>query len=244
MPDFNMTTLRSVLYSIFLGLSTIVYTLLILLVIPLRNLRLRSKLANNWATVNLWALKIICGLDYQISGLENLPTQNCIIMANHQSTWETIALRSILPFMQTWVIKRELLAIPFFGWASRTLYPIAIDRAASTKALRQLISQGQEALQKGQWVAMFPEGTRVLVGETKKYNLGGALLAEKSGYPIVPIAHNAGLFWRHNSLLRLSGTIQVVIGPPVVTTGKKAAHINKEVEFWINNEVQQLLKRL
>lgn len=232
--------LRSILYLIFLGLSTVIYTLLILLAVPFGNFKLRSQIANNWALANLQALRIICRLDYQIQGLENLPTSNCIVMANHQSAWETIALRGFLPPTQTWVIKRELLFIPFFGWASQVLRPIAIDRAAGTKALKQLIVQGQEALQQGQWVAMFPEGTRVAVGERQKYNIGGALLAEKSGYPIIPIAHNAGLFWQRRSLLKRSGTIQVVIGAVIETKGKKASQINKEVESWINDQVQKL----
>ncbi len=235
-----MTTLRSIIYMAFLGLSTVFYTILILSVIPLRNFKLRCQLANLWGQTNLIALRILCGLDYQITGLENLPTNNGIIMANHQSAWETIALRGIIPHNQTWVLKRELLSVPFFGWALQAVYPIAIDRSIGTKALKQLIAQGQEALRQGQWLMMFPEGTRVAIGEDQKYNIGGALVAEKSGYPIIPIAHNAGLFWPRRSLLKLKGTIQVIIGPPILPNGKKAVQINQEVEAWIKSQVQTL----
>lgn len=236
-----MTTLRSLLYLLFLGLSTIVYAVMILAITPWLSFEARSKIANRWGLANLQALRFLCRLDYQIDGLENLPQINCIIMVNHQSAWETIALRGILPPTQTWVLKRELLAIPFFGWALRAVQPVAIDRTTGTKALKQVLTEGIEALRQGRWVVIFPEGTRVALGERRKYNIGGALLAEKSGYPILPIAHNAGVFWQHGRLDKPSGTIQVVIGPLIVAMDKTANQINNEVELWINGQVEILL---
>jgi len=232
--------MRSVAYFAFLCLSTLIYATAILLVALWRPFTTRCRIANAWGKANLTALRIICRLDYQVTGLENIPSENCIIMAKHQSTWETIALRGILPSMQTWVLKRELLAIPFFGWALRVLEPIAIDRTEGSKAVRQLITQGINALQKGRWIMIFPEGTRVAQGERKKYSIGGALLAEKSGYPILPIAHNAGVYWKRRGLRKLSGTIHVIIGPKIYTSGKKASQINNEVELWIESQLERL----
>lgn len=236
-----MTWLRSIVYFIFLAASTVGYALQILIFAPWLSFESRSKIANRWGSANLQALKIICGLDYQITGLENLPATNCIIMANHQSAWETLALRCIIPPAQTWILKRELLALPFFGWALQALQPIAIDRAAGSRALRQVMVQGTEALQQGRWVMLFPEGTRVALGTQQKYNIGGAMLAEKSGFPILPIAHNAGVFWPRRGMSLRRGTVQVVIGPLITTTGKKPGQINNEVETWICDQVEKLL---
>jgi 1-acyl-sn-glycerol-3-phosphate acyltransferase len=234
-----MMLLRSIVYFIFLCISTVVYSIAILAAFS-APLALRCRIANAWGKTNLYALKILCRLNYHIIGWENLPTENCIIMAKHQSAWETIALRGLLPEMQTWVLKRELLAIPFFGWALRLLAPVAIDRTVINKTVKQMIAQGIAALQAGRWVVIFPEGTRVAPGEHKKYGIGAALLAEKSGYPVVPIAHNAGIFWKRRGLYKLPGTIQVVVGPPISTNGKKASRINEEVASWIEAQLERL----
>jgi 1-acyl-sn-glycerol-3-phosphate acyltransferase len=238
-----MTTLRSLAYFIFLVLSTIFYAAKILIITPWQPFAIRSKIANQWGIANMYALKLLCNLDYKIIGAENLPHTNCIVMANHQSAWETIAWRGIIPPEQSWVLKQELLSIPFLGWALWALQAIAIDRTSGTKALKQVIKQGTSALQQGRWVMIFPEGTRVAAGERKKYNSGGAMLAEKSGYPILPIAHNAGLFWPRKGLYKKPGTIQVVIGPVITPQGKTVAQINNEVENWINGQVEKLLNQ-
>ena len=188
----------------------------------------------------MWLLRTICGLDYRISGLENLPTDNCIIASKHQSAWETIALRGILPPRQSWVLKRELLRIPFFGWALAAAQPIAIDRKAGKNAARQIIEQGVKALQQGVFVVIFPEGTRVAPGERKKYGIGAGLLAEHSGYPVLPIAHDAGVYWRRRGILKRPGTIQVVIGPLIETNGLKAVEINRRIEDWIEAQMASL----
>lgn len=236
-----MTLLRSIIYLIFLGASTVVYALKIVIFAPWLSFEARSKIANCWGSANLYALKLLCRLDYQITGLENVPEKNCIIMANHQSIWETIALRSIIAPPQTWILKRELLALPFFGWALQALQPIAIDRAAGSKALRQVIAQGTDALKQGRWIILFPEGTRVTLGIKQKYNIGGAMLAEKSGFSILPIAHNAGVFWPRQGIKKMPGTIQVIIGPVINTSGKTSTQINNEIETWIRTQVEQLL---
>ncbi|HHH39165.1 MAG TPA: 1-acyl-sn-glycerol-3-phosphate acyltransferase [Sedimenticola sp.] len=238
-----MVTLRSLLYFIAMLLTILVFGLLIsvgaLLGMPLAR---RSTLAGYWGLSNLKLLKWICGLDCRVEGRENIPTQACVIMSKHQSTWETIALRWLLPHNQAWVLKKELMRVPVFGWALAADRAIAIDRDAGRKAVKQLIEQGIQRLEEGRHVIIFPEGTRVAPGEHRKYAIGGALLAQKSGRPVLPIAHNAGVFWRRRGLQKLPGTIQVVIGPPIGSEGKSAAAINREVEAWIEGQMEKLPK--
>jgi 1-acyl-sn-glycerol-3-phosphate acyltransferase len=223
-----MIFLRSLVYFSLLTLSTFLFATPIILLQRLVDQDRLCRMANTWGKVNLWLLKHICGLDYCVSGWSNLPAGNCIVMAKHQSSWETIALRGILPHNQTWVLKQELLRVPIFGGALKAVGPIAIDRNAGRAAVRMVIDQGAEALKNGRWVIVFPEGTRVAPGEHKKYGAGGAILAERTGYSVLPIAHNAGTFWRRRDLRKYPGTVQVVIGPPITATGKKASAILQE----------------
>jgi 1-acyl-sn-glycerol-3-phosphate acyltransferase len=235
-----MTLVRSSFYFVFLSLSIVGYTLPLILIGRWLSYDKRCRIANAWGRANLKALKAICGLEYSIKGLADLPSENCIIMSKHQSAWETIALRGLLPPQQAWVLKQELMSVPFFGAGLKAVEPISIDRSAGRKAIRQVIEQGIESLQKGRWVVIFPEGTRVAPGERKKYGIGGALLAEKSGYRVIPIAHNAGVFWSRRSIRKYPGRIQMEIGPPIVTEGKKASAINQEIEQWIETAMQGL----
>lgn len=179
-------------------------------------------------------------MSYQVEGLENLPkNQAYIVLSKHQSAWETLALRLILP-MQTTVLKQSLTWIPIGGWALATLKPIAINRDNQKKALRALVTQGTKRLNEGFVVVVFPEGTRAAPGENKKFNAGGGLLAQKSGYPVIPLAHNAGEFWPRYSFLKRSGTIKVKIGPAIETTNKKAKEINSEAETWISQAMNEI----
>jgi len=232
--------LRSLVYQLFLVLSVAVFGSAIALTGRWVPFRIIGRLGRKWAQWNLVALKHLCRLDYCIQGLEHLPASTCIVLSKHQSAWETIALRALLPIGQTWVLKRELLGIPILGTALRQFRPIAIDRAAGRLALKQLLTDGQRLLEAGHWVVIFPEGTRVAPGERGCYNIGGALLAQRTGYPIIPIAHNAGVFWGRRSLIKRPGTIVVVIGPAIISAGKSAQEINQDTESWIENTVANL----
>lgn len=235
-----MLLLRSLLYFILMVLSTLLFSILIIVFGLVLSFSGVSRIANTWGLVNLKLLKWICGLDYQLHGTENIPGEACIILSKHQSAWETIAFRYLLPPLQTWVVKRELMWVPLFGWALALMQPIAIDRKAGKQAAKQIIEQGTQALNRGRNVIIFPEGTRVAPGERRKYGMGGALLARKSGYPILPVAHNAGEFWRRRALEKHPGTIQVVFGPLIETDGLTAAAINRKVEEWIESTVEGL----
>lgn len=235
-----MVLFRSIVYLAFLSLTTIVIAPILFAfkwVLPYQTLANLGKL---WGRINLEAVGIICGLKYRLHGWDKLPNGNCIVLSKHQSTWETIALRGLLPSTNTWVIKRELLWIPFFGWGMAALGPIALDRKAGRQAIKQLVQEGRQSLEAGRWVVIFPEGTRTSPGEHIKYNLGGALLAEKTGYPILPIAHNAGVFWKRRGILKFPGFIDLVIGDPIRTQGLKASEINLLVEGWIEETVASL----
>lgn len=201
---------------------------------------IRYKLGKFWCQLMLWIMKITVGLKYEVEGLENVnPQQATIIFSNHQSAWETLALRVILP-MQSAVIKKELLYLPLWGWSLLLLKSIVIDRRNARGALKSLIADGTRYLNEGMWILIFPEGTRAGRREVLPFNIGGAMLAQKSGFPVIPVVHNAGDFWTRYSFFKYPGTIKVKIGKPIDTTGLKATDINTQVEAWIKDELAKL----
>ncbi|MCC6302854.1 MAG: 1-acyl-sn-glycerol-3-phosphate acyltransferase [Gammaproteobacteria bacterium] len=219
-------------------LSTLVFAPLAVLTFPFP-FTVRYAFITRWARFNLWWLRLTCRLDYQVRGRENIPVGNAIVFCKHQSAWETLALQKIFP-PQVWLLKRELLWVPFFGWGLAMLEPIAIDRRAGRKAVEQLVTQGGERLANGRWVVIFPEGTRVPPGQTGRYGIGGAVLAAKSGYPVVPVAHNAGEFWPRRGFIKRPGTITVVVGPAIESQGKTAEMIKEEAREWIERNTRGL----
>ncbi len=237
-----MSYLRSILFFLGMTLSAPIVTLAGLLVSPLP-FSIRYGVISQWARFVIWWLRVTCGLNYRVTGLENIEgIESAIIFSKHQSAWETMALQLIFP-PQAWVLKRSLLWVPFFGWGLALLKPIAIDRAAGRKALQQVVSQGVERLKAGIWVVIFPEGTRLAPGIEKRFAAGGAMLASKSGYPVVPVAHNAGSFWPRRGLLKKPGTIELHIGSPIETSGLKPGEINQRAESWINGKMAEIEKR-
>lgn len=230
--------LRSLIFWVMMLLSTLVLAPLTLLSFPFP-FRIRYATATQWARFNLWFLRLSCGLRYRVEGREHIPEDAAIVFAKHQSTWETLALQRVFP-PQVWVLKRELLRIPLFGWGLAMLEPIAIDRGAGRKAVEQLVEQGCKRLSDGRWVIVFPEGTRTAPGHKGKYRIGGAVLAERSGARVVPVAHNAGEFWPRHSFIKYPGEIRMVIGPAITTDGKSAADILAEAQAWIEATVDQI----
>lgn len=242
MPCFQkdkiMQLVRAWLFYIGLGLSTLIMAPVCILIYPLP-FRMRFYVATRWTAFNLWWLRVTCSLDYRVHGRENIPVGPAIIFCKHQSAWETLALQLVFP-AQAWVLKKELLWIPIYGWGLASMRPIAIDRGAIIRAFRDIVSQGSQRLADGIWVVIFPEGTRVLPGQRKKYLPGGGLLAAKTGYPVVPVAHNSGYFWPRKSIRKKPGTIDMVIGPVIHTQGKSAEAITSEAEAWIEGTCQSL----
>lgn len=197
----------------------------------------RVKYLQTWAGLSIGWARLTCGIKWKVQGFESLDlNEPAIILPNHQSTWETMFLLNFMPSM-SFVIKQELLSIPFFGWGMAKSRPIAIDRKAGGSAVEQINVNGKERLDGGNWVCIFPEGTRVMPqGKPLRFKQGGALLALHSGRPVYPVAHNAGECWPRNGLIKTPGTITVSFGPRIETTGKTSEQIIKEVEAWIKAE--------
>ena len=235
-----MLEVRSVVYLGFLFLSVVIFSLPLVLLGWMLPFPIIARLGKWWGRSNLYALEWICGLKYRIVGSENLPSEPSVILCKHQSAWETIALRGLLPLNHTWVLKKELLKVPLFGWALLSFQPIAIDRKAGRHAVRQLLHEGRHWISRGRSVVVFPEGTRVAPGQRKRYGMGGALLACSVGAPVVPIAHNAGIYWGRRSIRKYPGCIDVVVGKPISVNDMKAAELSRLVEDWIESTVESL----
>jgi 1-acyl-sn-glycerol-3-phosphate acyltransferase len=235
-----MQYLRSVLFTAYMMASACLFGAFMALCFWLPY-RAQFAIAKCWAGMLFWMLERLCGLKYTVSGRENIPPGSHIVMCNHTSAWETIAHFLLFP-PQVWVLKRELLWIPFVGWGLKLLRPIAIDRGAGHRAVNQVIEQGRQRLADGLWVIIFPEGTRVTHGQQRKYGVSGALLATASGKMVVPLAHDAGKFWTRRSLLKKPGTIHVVIGKPIASVGKDPRQLNDEVRQAIESGLASIAR--
>lgn len=230
--------LRTLIF--YLGLVAIVLTMVLGLAVALFIPQLpRNRFLTGYGRSIIWWQKVVCGLSFEVVGRENIPDRNGIILSKHQSAWETFALQLVFP-PQTWVLKKILLWIPLFGWGLALAGSIAIDRAKGTRALKQVIEKGTDRLKKGLWVVIFPEGTRILPGQSGKYNPGGAMLAVRSGYPVVPVAHNAGSYWPRSGWPIRPGVITMVIGPVIDPEGMKPGEINVQVAAWIEEQMKEM----
>lgn len=234
-----MTVVRSSLFVLALILITPPYALVALATFPLPRLT-RYRIISGWSRCVILLARTILGIDWRVEGSEHLPDRPAVILANHQSAWETMAFQLFFP-PQVHVLKRELLWLPFFGWGLALMSPIAIDRSRGVKALRAIARRGQQRLEQGFWVVVFPEGTRVAPGESRDYQPGGAWLAAASGAPVVPVAHNAGLFWPRNAFLKRPGTVTIRIGPSIDSRQRDPLTINAMVKEWIEEQQKALV---
>jgi 1-acyl-sn-glycerol-3-phosphate acyltransferase len=238
-PSRAWLSLRALVFWAGFALSVLLWSVPLLLMFPLPYLW-RHRWVRSWCRFNVWWLRIACGLGHRVDGLANIPVDRpVIVMSKHQSTWETFALQTFLPPV-VFVLKRELLRIPFFGWGLAVMRSIAIDRGSGRKAVEQLVEQGRERLDDGIGVAVFPEGTRTAPGQRRRYKLGGAVLASRTGYPVLPIAHNSGEFWPRHSWVKWPGTIDVVIGAPIEPAGRDPEELLAQTESWIEAEVERI----
>jgi 1-acyl-sn-glycerol-3-phosphate acyltransferase len=201
------------------------------------------RIAASWCRTNLLGARWICGIRWQAIGRENIPhggnVPPHIVMSKHSSTWETLALHMFFPPL-SFVAKKELLSIQFFGWGFALSSPITIDRKAGTDAMHQIAAQGRERFRQGFWIVIYPEGTRIRAGTRAKYKTGGARLAITLDVPIIPVAHNAGYLWPKGVFGKKPGVITMTIGKPISPTGKEPLALMQEVEAWIEGEVARL----
>lgn len=239
-----MILLRSLLYFVLMVLSVGLFGLIIMLLGWFLPTRFSDVMATAWGRTNLWLQRVICGLSYRIHGAEHLPDGPCVVMSKHQSTWETIALRGFLRPEQSWVLKQELMRLPIFGAGLRFVKSIPIDRSAGRRAVFKVVDDGKARLAEGRSVIIFPEGTRTAPGQHKKYGVGGGVLAERAGVPVIPIAHNAGVYWRRRGVKKYPGEIQVVVGEAIDPAGRKATEIMAEIEEWIEGRVAEMPSEL
>lgn len=226
-----MIYLRSILFYLGEALSTIPFCLISIVALLFKPTT-RSKIIAGWAKFVTWWLKMTCGLSHTTIGMEHIPEKPCVFACAHSSTWETIATQTFLPPL-AWVLKKELLSIPFFGLGLRATGPIAIDRSDTKNALDQVIDQGIEKFSERRYVLIFPEGTRAPWGKPGNYKKGAAKLAIAANRPIIPIAHNAGQFWSKDSLWIKPGEIQCIFGPPISVEGKTDTELTREIRQWI-----------
>lgn len=234
-----MILLRSALYQLILLAVVIPYSFLILLLAPLPR-RPRHRVIAAWPAFAARLARPVLGIHWVVHGMENIPAEPVVILSKHQSAWETLAFSAIFP-PHVYVMKRELLWLPFLGWGLALMSPIAINRAHRKRAMMQLIELGGARLRQGFCIMVYPEGTRIPVGRRGTYRGGGAVLAVHNGARVLPVAHNAGLLWPKNSFIKRPGTVSVVIGKPIETAGRKPEDVMREVETWIEAEVARLI---
>jgi 1-acyl-sn-glycerol-3-phosphate acyltransferase len=227
-----MQVLRSLLFTGFFILWSFLYACFFVVAAAPLPFNARFALARAYARSVLVVLRWTCGLDYRVEGRENLPAGNHVALIKHASTWETVAQMVLLP-PQVWVLKRELTWLPAFGWGLMLLNAIALNRNAGGSAVKSVLEQGKLRLAEGKWIVIFPEGTRMPPGQTRRYGASGALLAAESGRYIVPVAHDAGYYWPRRGLIKKPGMIRVFIGPPIATAGRDPREINAEAQEWI-----------
>ena len=233
-----LQALGSLFFTAFLFVWTFCYAIVFVLACLVLPFPRRFPLVRFWAAMLLWVLRWSCGLDYRVEGAP-LPEGCHVAFWKHSSSWETIAMMVLFP-RQVWVLKRELVWIPVVGIGVRQMHAIAIDRRAGHTAVAQVIEQGKDRLAEGDWVMIFPEGTRMPAGETRRYGVSGTLLAAETGRLIVPVAHNSGHYWPRRGLMKKPGTVRVVIGAPVVAAGRDARVVNEEIQAWVEATVKEL----
>ncbi|MBC2770385.1 lysophospholipid acyltransferase family protein [Pusillimonas minor] len=234
-----MAGIRSALYMLFLIVTVIPYAFACLIWSPLP-LKWRYRLTMGWPRLAVWGARIIVGIRWEIKGAENFPDGPAIILSKHQSAWETLFLPAYLPRQACFVYKKELHRVPFFGWGLALLKMIPIDRAKGRDAFEQVVKVGKLRLQEGRWPVLFPEGTRVAPGKTGRYKSGGAILATRTGAPVIPVALNAGECWPRNAFIKKPGLITVSIGPAIDSAGLDADMLNQKVQDWIESEMRVL----
>ncbi len=229
--------LRSLLFALLMLVATLIWAPLCFLFAPLPYAR-RYYWTSRWNVFVIWAARVICGIRYEVRGRENLPDAPVILLSKHQSAWETIFYLCSMPRPLVFVYKRALGYIPFFGWGIALLRMIPIDRSKGRDAFDQILAQGRQRLASGQWIIMFPEGTRIAVGKKGKYKTGGTRLAVETGTLVVPLAVNAGECWPKNSFIKQPGLITVSIGKPISPEGLSPSELMQQVENWIESEMR------
>lgn len=235
-----LTAIRSILFLLWMSITVVPWAIVVLIFSMFVRGAPVYWLCAGWLRVAIWGCKVICGVKKRVHGMENLPDGPVILLSKHQSTWETFAYPTIMPRPLCYVFKRELLYIPFFGWAMGRIDMIHIDRSRLTQAWNRVAEQGRKHMAAGNWVIMFPEGTRAPRGGKGTYKAGGTRLAVDTGVPVVPIAVNAARCWPRKSFMVRPGTVDVSIGKPIASEGRTPDELMRDVEQWVEAEMRRL----
>ena len=239
-----MSLIRSVLHMLWMVVTVIPYTFGVLLAKWTSGSSEKAyRVARAWLKLSVDSARVLMGIQYRVQGMENLPTdsqQGVVLLVKHQSTYETFLMPSIMPRPLAYVFKKELLKVPFFGWSIGALDMIHIDRAQRSRAFHKVVEQGKRLLDQGIWVIMFPEGTRVNRGEVGEYKTGATRLAIMTGAPVVPVAVTSAKCWPRKAFIKKPGVVDVSIGKPISSVGRKHDELMAEVQAWIEAEMQRL----
>jgi len=240
LPPRPILLLRSCLFWLVFTISTVLLAFPVVL-LSFISYKWCNLLVRTWATINIQALRLICGLNFRVNGADKLPDEPLIYYAKHQSTWETLFLKMFIP-SSIFVAKKELAWVPFFGWALARLKFILIDRSKGRQAIRQIVTQYQDRKSRGHSLIIFPESTRTAVGAKPDYKIGGSVVAAETQTPLAPVAHNAGEFWPRHSFIKWPGVIDISFGPVIPVENKNAEQLRAEAAAWIENEMQALVQ--
>ena len=238
-----VNALRSLLHMLFMVVTVIPWALAVLLVSPFISSTALYWMCVGWLRLAVHSGTLILGIRNRVTGMENLPvgsTAPAILLVKHQSTWETFAMPTLMPHPLAYVFKKELLYVPFFGWAMGRMDMIHIDRSKRTQAFNKVVEQGQRLLDQGTWVIMFPEGTRIPRGRQGQYKTGGTRLAVATGAPVIPVAVTSAKCWPRKAFLKRPGVVDFSIGKPIPSQGRDADELMREVEAWIEAEMRRL----
>jgi 1-acyl-sn-glycerol-3-phosphate acyltransferase len=238
-----MAALRSIVHAIWMLITVVPWGVMMVVVSPFTSSVALYRLAVGWLTLCMVGLRVICGVRWRVSGRENLPdgkTSPAVLLVKHQSTLETFLMPMLMPHPLAYVFKRELLYVPFFGWAMGRLDMIHIDRSQRTQAFAKVVEQGKRLLAQGIWIIMFPEGTRIPRGQKGVYKHGGARLAVETGAPVIPIAVSSAKCWPRKAFIKYPGVVDVSIGKPIESQGREPDDLMREVQTWIEAEMRRL----
>ena len=238
-----MNALRSLLHFLFMGVTVVPWALAVVLVSPFLNSTRIYWMCAGWLKTVVWGGRWILGIRNHVIGYENLPIGQkapAVLLVKHQSTWETFCMPALMPHPLAYVFKKELLYVPFFGWAMARMDMIHIDRSQRSRAFAKVVRQGQRLLDQGTWVIMFPEGTRIERGQQGEYKSGGTRLAIQTGAPVIPIAVTSAKCWPRKAFIKRPGVVEFSIGKPIPSQGRRPDELMREAEAWIEAEMRRL----
>ena len=238
-----MNLLRSIVHMLWMTVTVVPWAIAVLIFSLFGSSTQVYWLCAGWLRLAVTGGTVILGIQNRVTGMENLPTTalgSCVLLVKHQSTWETFSMVTLMPHPLAFVFKKELLYVPFFGWAMSRMDMIHIDRSQRTQAFNKVVEQGKRLMAQGVWVIMFPEGTRIPRGQKGVYKSGGTRLAIETGAPVIPVAVTSAKCWPRKAFIKKPGIVDISIGKPIASAGRKPDELMREVESWIEAEMRRL----